>query len=109
MKDAKQLERVNYTRVKKMESQTEHHQSALTDYVAVCNHTINWEKVKLPAKGLDWTKREVSERLSASVRQGLTPSIAMRGTTISRMCIPSSYILPPLHLVVAVRSTEVNV
>ena len=42
MKDAKQLEGVNYTRAKKRESQTEHHQSALADHVAVCNHTIDW-------------------------------------------------------------------
>ena len=50
MKDAKQLEGVSFTRAKIRESQTEYHQSALTDHVAVCNHTIDWEGVKLPAK-----------------------------------------------------------
>ena len=40
-KDAKQLEGLNYTRATKRESQTEHHQSALTDHVVVCNHTID--------------------------------------------------------------------
>ena len=55
MKDAKQLEGVNYTRAKKRESQTKHYQSVFTDHVAVCNHTISWEDVKLPAKDPDWT------------------------------------------------------
>ena len=50
MKDVKQLEGVNYTRAKNRESQTEHHQSALTDHVAVCNHAIDWEGVKIPVK-----------------------------------------------------------
>ena len=63
MKDATQLERVNYTRVKKRESQTEHHQSALTEHVTVCNHTINWEGVKLPVKDLYWTKRGIREAI----------------------------------------------
>ena len=40
MKDVKQLKGVNYTRSKKRESQTEHHQSVLTDHVAVCNHSL---------------------------------------------------------------------
>ena len=53
IKDAKQLEGVNYTRANKRESQTEHHQSALTDHVVVNNRTINWEEVKLPAKDPD--------------------------------------------------------
>ena len=50
MKDAKPLEGVNYTRAKKRESQTEHHQSSLTNHVAVCNYIIDWKEVKLPAK-----------------------------------------------------------
>ena len=61
MEGAKQLEMVNYTRAKKRESQTEHHQSALTDHVAVCNHTIDWEGVTLSTKDSDWTKRGISE------------------------------------------------
>ena len=61
MKDAKQLEGVNYTMAKKRESRTEHHQSALTDYVVVCNHTIDWEDVKLPSKDPDWSKRSIKE------------------------------------------------
>ena len=63
MKDAKQLERVSYTSAKKRESQTEHHQSALTDHVAACNHTIDWEGVKLPAKDQDWTTRGIREAI----------------------------------------------
>ena len=106
MKDAKQLEGVSFTRVKKGESQTEHHQSALTDHVAVCNNMINWEGVKLPAKDQDWTKRGIRERLFVSEKQGHTPSIVTRGATISRMCIPSCCCLPPPHLVVVIRSTE---
>ena len=43
MKHVKQLAGGNYASAKKKESQTEHHQSALTDHIAVCNHTIDWE------------------------------------------------------------------
>ena len=64
MNYVKQLEGVNYTRAKKRESQTEHHQSVLTDHAAVCNHTIDWEGVKLPSKDSVGAK-EVSERPSA--------------------------------------------
>ena len=53
-------------------------------------------------------QKEGSERPSASGRHGLTPSIAMRGATISWICTPSCYSLLP-HLVVAVRSTEDDV
>ena len=63
MKDVKQLEGVNYTRANKRELQTEHHKSALTDHVAVCNHAINWDGVKLPAKDPDWTKRGIREAI----------------------------------------------
>ena len=80
-KDAKQLERVNYTRAKKRESQTEHHQSSLTDHVAVYNHTINWEGVKLPAKDPHW-KRGIREAICIR-KAGHMPSITMRGATIS--------------------------
>ena len=41
MKDIKELEGVNYTRVRKRQSQREYHQSALRDHAAVCNHTID--------------------------------------------------------------------
>ena len=65
MKDGKQLERVNYTRAKKRESQTEHHQSVLTDHVVGCNHTctIDCEGVKLPAKDADWTNKGIREAI----------------------------------------------
>ena len=63
MKDAKQLEGVNYTRAKKRELQTEHHQSAVTDHVAVCNHTINWKGVKLSVTDPDWTKRGIRKAI----------------------------------------------
>ena len=38
------------TRVRRKESLTEIHQSALTDNVTSKNHTIDWEGVRLPAK-----------------------------------------------------------
>ena len=63
MKDVKQLEGVNYTRARKRQSQTEYHQSVLTDHAAVYNHTIYWEGVKLPAKDLDWMKRGIREAI----------------------------------------------
>ena len=107
MKNAKQREGVNYTTVKKRESQTDHHQSALIDHAAVCNHTIDWEGVKLPAKDMDWTKRGIREAIC--IRKGFILSIVMSGTTISQMCIPSCCRLPLPHLVVAVRSTEDDV
>ena len=62
MMDVKQLEGVNYTRAKKRESQTKHHQSLLTDHTAVCNHTIDWEGVKIPAKDSDCVKRDTCIR-----------------------------------------------
>ena len=68
MTHAKQLEWVHYTRVKKSKSQTENHQFALTDHVVACNHIIDWEGVKLPAKDRIGQK-EVSEKPSASGRQ----------------------------------------
>ena len=73
MKDAKLLEGVNYTRAKKRESQTEHHQSALTDHVAVCMHNIDWEGLKLPAKYPDWTKRGIREAIC--IRKAGPPAI----------------------------------
>ena len=59
MKDVKQLE----ARAKKRESKTEHHQCALTDYVAVCNHTIDWEGVQIPSKDSGWIKRGIREAI----------------------------------------------
>ena len=96
MKGMKQLGDI--TPVPRKESQTEHHQSARTDDAAVCNHSIDWEGVKLPSKDSDWSKRGI-RRPSALGRQGHTPSITMRGTTISLMCILSCCSQPP-HLVV---------
>ena len=74
-----------------------------------------WQSATIPLIG-KWSyqprtrigQKEVSERLSASGRQDLTSSIAQRGATISQMCIPNCYSLPP-HLVVAARSTEDDV
>ena len=101
LKDSKQLEGVNYTRAKKRELQTE--QSALTDDVAVCKHTIDWEGLKLPAKDPDWTKRGIREAIC--IRKAGPHAInRVRGTTIYRMCIPS-YCSLQSYLVVAVRST----
>ena len=61
MKDLKQLEGVNYIRAKKRESQTEHHQSELTEHAAVCNHAMDCEGVKLPAKESHWNKGGIRE------------------------------------------------
>ena len=64
IKDVKQLEGVNYTRAaRERQSQTQYHQSALTDYAAVCNHIIDWDGVKLPAKDSDWVKRGIREAI----------------------------------------------
>ena len=59
--DLKQLEGVKYTRARRKESLTEIHQSVLMDYVAIKNHTIGWEGVRLSAKEPDWKKRGVKE------------------------------------------------
>ena len=56
-----QLELVNFIRAKKRESQTEFHQFALTEHAAVCNNTIDWDGITLPAKDLDWVKRGTRE------------------------------------------------
>ena len=52
MKDVKQLEVVNYTRAKKRELQTEHHQSALTDCVAVTSQRLRLEWKRYPRGSL---------------------------------------------------------
>ena len=49
--------------VKKRELQTEYYQSALTDHVAVCNQTIDWEGVKIPVKDSDWNKSSIRETI----------------------------------------------
>ena len=41
MKYVNPIEGVNYTRAKKIESQAEHHQSALTDHAALRNYLLN--------------------------------------------------------------------
>ena len=99
MKDVKHLERVNYTRAKKRESQKEHHQSVLTDHAATT--PLIGKESRYQPKTLIGLK-EVLERPSASGRQGLMPSTAMRGAIISPMCIPSCCSLQP-HLSEALR------
>ena len=59
--DVKTLEDKQYTRSRKKQSQTEVHPSAITDHVAKDNHTIDWDKVKFPARDSDWTTRGVKE------------------------------------------------
>ena len=49
-KDVKHLEGVKNTRVRRKESLTAIHQSALTDHIASKNHTIDWEGVRPPSK-----------------------------------------------------------
>ena len=50
MKDVNQIEGVKFTRVRKKESQTKVHQSALIDHIGSWNHTVDWEKVRLLAE-----------------------------------------------------------
>ena len=50
-----------FTRVRRKESVEKYHPSALTDHVALSNHTINWEGVKLPMSESHWKIRGIKE------------------------------------------------
>ena len=57
------MEGVKFTRSRKKDSMSEQHSSAITDHVASMNHTVDWEKTKLPAKESDWTRRGIREAI----------------------------------------------
>ena len=58
-KDGKEQEGQNYTRARKKDSITELHKSALTDHIAQCNHVIDWDGMKLPAKDPNYDSRGI--------------------------------------------------
>ena len=72
-KDVDSLRELKFTRARRKESETEFHQSALTDHVAQSNHTIAWDKVKLPVKEADWKLRGIREAIS--IRKAGTHSL----------------------------------
>ena len=54
---------MKYTRVRKKEVQMVSHQSALTNHVGLCNHTVDWEKVRLLAMELKRMRRSIQEAI----------------------------------------------
>lgn len=46
---------------------TELHQSALTDNIGSCNHTVDWEKVRLLAKEPDQMRNSIIEAIKLVV------------------------------------------
>ena len=60
-KDVASISDIKYTRARRKESATEFHQSALMDHVAQSNHTIDWDKAKLPMKEPHWKTRGIKE------------------------------------------------
>ena len=77
------LEKVKFRWVRKKDSVSELHNSAITDHVARNNHTIDWEGVKFPSRDSDTTKR------------GIWVSIAIKKTgthTINMTVAPPSIV-----------------
>ena len=63
-KDVDDLEKsMVYTRNSKKDSLREKHKSAITDHVAVENHTIKWDKAKMVEKERDWVARGIREAI----------------------------------------------
>ena len=55
------LEKVKFRWVRKKDSVSELHNSAITDHVARNNHTIDWEGVKFPSRDCDTIRRGMWE------------------------------------------------
>ena len=63
-KDVDVLEKsMVYTRNSRKDSLTERHKSAITDHVAVENHTIKWDEAKMVEKERDWVARGIREAI----------------------------------------------
>ena len=58
------MEEVRFTWVRKKDSVSEVHPSAITDHVARNNHTIDWERVKFPSRDCDTTNRGIWEAIA---------------------------------------------
>ncbi len=61
--DVDSVKEKKFTRLRKKESESEYHPSAMTDHVAQNNHTINWDKVTFPTKEPHWTTRGIREAI----------------------------------------------
>ena len=64
MKYVKQLEWQSYTRAGTRQSQTDIHQSALTNHVGQITHTIGWDGVRLTAKEPKYSKKGSIEAIA---------------------------------------------
>ena len=88
-RDVKTLEE-KYTRSRKNHSKTELHLLAITDHVAMENHTIDWECLKFPVRDTDWTARGVKEAVEIR-KTGAHTMNRDGGATNFHHCTPSCW------------------